>query len=150
MIITVSPSSSLVRPLLVSLAALALGLWTSSKGGFERPGPVGAWEPVLPAVSATSGLLALPWAAGADVGLTLVVEGGRLAGFSLKSVRAGSPWARAGLRDGDVIRNVDGAAVTDLAQVLHVLSSSPRHLLVVVRPGDADPSLLKLDLAFHP
>jgi len=50
---------------------------------------------------------------------------GGLLGFRLASVRPGSAWQRAGLKDGDVVVSIDGEGVKDLSQVLTVLSGRP-------------------------
>ena len=145
MIVTVSPASSLSRPLLHSVAALALGFGVVAMAVDE---PELSQAPQRCAGDSQRGdaVLALPSANGrADVRVALVVDDGRLAGLALVAVRAGSPWALAGLRDGDVVRVVDGEGVTDLARVLDVLTSQPRHDLAFTRDGELRATHLALD-----
>ncbi|MDP2344174.1 MAG: PDZ domain-containing protein [Deltaproteobacteria bacterium] len=130
MIVTVSSSSSsLLRPLLLSLGALGVGFAISAM----TVKPAEAPQPQVRRHDA-SAVLAFPSPDGrSDVRVALVVDDGRLAGLALAGVRPGSPWALAGLRDGDVIYGVDGDDVDDLARVLDVLSSSPRHTVSFTR-----------------
>lgn len=64
------------------------------------------------------------------------VEDGRPAGFRLFQIRAGSLFARLGLRDGDVVQRVNGAQVGEPAALLAFLErlrQEPRVALDIVR-----------------
>jgi general secretion pathway protein C len=75
------------------------------------------------------------------------VHDGRPAGFRLFQIRDDSLFARLGLRDGDVVQRVNGAAVAEPAALLGFLvrlRSEPRVALDIIR-GDA-PRTLVYDL----
>jgi general secretion pathway protein C len=75
------------------------------------------------------------------------VQDGRPAGFRLFQIRDDSLFARLGLRDGDVVQRVNGAAVAEPAALLAFLDrlrSEPRVALDIVR-GEA-PRTLVYDL----
>jgi general secretion pathway protein C len=75
------------------------------------------------------------------------VHDGRPAGFRVFQIREGSLFARLGLRDGDVVRRVNGSEIgepTALLGFLARLRSEPRVALDIVR-GDA-PRTLVYDL----
>jgi general secretion pathway protein C len=64
------------------------------------------------------------------------VRDGRPAGFRLFQIRDGSLFARLGLRDGDVVRRVNGSPVADptaLLGFLQDLESKPRVALDIIR-----------------
>ncbi len=75
------------------------------------------------------------------------VRDGRPAGFRLFQIRDGSLFARLGLRDGDVVRRVNGSPISEPAALLGFLQrleSEPRVALDIIR-GDA-PRTLVYDL----
>jgi general secretion pathway protein C len=75
------------------------------------------------------------------------VRDGRPAGFRLFQIKAGSLFARLGLRDGDVVQRVNGTTVAEPSALLAFLSrlgAEPRVALDIVR-GDA-PRTLVYDL----
>jgi general secretion pathway protein C len=75
------------------------------------------------------------------------VRDGRPAGFRLFQIRDDSLFARLGLRDGDVVRRVNGAEIGEPAALLGFLQrlrTEPRVALDIVR-GDA-PRTLVYDL----
>jgi len=75
------------------------------------------------------------------------VRDGRPAGFRLFQIRDGSLFARLGLRDGDVVRRVNGSPVADptaLLGFLQDLENKPRVALDIIR-GEA-PRTLVYDL----
>jgi S1-C subfamily serine protease len=136
MIVTVSPAASLLRPLLTSLGALALGLGISAMT--IKP------EETTTTTTTTLGRSAVLAFPSADRRSDVRVElhGERLL---LSGVRSSSPWSRAGLQDGDVIVSVDGEGVADLPRVLDLLSSSPRHSVSFTRDTRAGVAHLDLD-----
>lgn len=130
--------------LVVGIAVVAGVLWPTTPSATTAD----AVEPVVAApvvASAASSVAFLAVGSSADVWLEPVAGAdGVLAGFRLRSVWPQSAWARAGLRDGDLVVAVDGHPVT-LSLLLDTLSTQPRCAIDAVRDGQPLTAMLQLE-----
>ncbi len=133
MIVTAEPRAPLRLHLAVAGIAFVVGvLWPTSTP------PAANEATTTTTTNAAPGVALLQTGTSADAWIEPVPAGntGALLGFRLTSVRPGSAWDRAGLRDGDLVIAVDGHDVTDLSRVLAAFTGKPLVGVRYERPVD--------------
>lgn len=143
MIVTVKPRAPLRLHLAIAGVAFVVGvLWPT-------PETTATTKTTTTQEQAAPGVALLNTGGPADTWIEPVAEvsaegsnTGALFGFRLVSVRPGSAWDNAGLKDGDVVVSVDGHAlneggVTDLSRVLDAFTRRPAVVVRYLR-GDVD------------
>ena len=136
---------------LVTADGLVVGINTAVAGGAENIGFALAIDRVKPVVERIranpSGTTGAPSATGAFLGVSTSpgLTGG---GVVVQEVVDGSPAERAGLRPGDVILSVGGAAITDPEELRHAIADrDPGDEVEVTFRRGADTGTVRVTLA---
>ncbi len=144
MIVTVSPRgrwAGMGWPMVVAAASFSVAIWWPAASTASSSAPLSTSS--MSSVNAP-GVALLAVGGSADVWIKPLIAADGLHGFALVSVRPGSPWARAGLQDGDIVTAVAGVDVVDLAWVLDALTAarSSGCELRVLRPSVSSDSFV--------
>ncbi|UUR08378.1 type II secretion system protein N [Sphingomonas glaciei] len=135
-----------VRLLSVGFDFVTIG----GKGSEQRLAMEGADPPVAAAATGTpaaggAGLALTPAAIRNNVALAPRLVGGRVSGFLVSATGNPAVLARTGLRDGDIITQVNGRPLTDPAALQSQLSPGARLSLTVERGAATVPVALLLE-----
>jgi general secretion pathway protein C len=132
-----------VRLLTVGFDFVLMG----GKGSEQRLAMEGADPPLAAAPSASggTGLALTPAAIRNNVALAPRLVGGRVSGFLVSASGNPAVLAQAGLRDGDIITQVNGRPLTDPAALQSQLSPGARLSLTVERGAGTVPVALTLE-----
>jgi len=78
-----------------------------------------------------------------DIGIKEVKERGKLKGFSITFIRRGSPFAKLGLKRGDIIKSINGQAITsyNAAFAMYKNIGNIENLTMVIKRGTEEMEL---------